>query len=90
MKLLLSRLGPAVVFAWIGGCLVAAGTEYHVTKTGDDANPGTVTQPWATLAKAASVASAGDTVTIHAWLRRGISWFSCFAFRTAGKSVGCE
>jgi len=66
MKVLHNRLGTAVAAAWIGGCLLASGAEYHVAKSGSDSNPGTAAQPWLTLAQAASIASAGDTVTVHA------------------------
>ncbi|MBP7865350.1 MAG: right-handed parallel beta-helix repeat-containing protein [Acidobacteria bacterium] len=37
---------------------------YHVAVTGDDANPGTASQPWRTLGKAADTLTAGDTVLI--------------------------
>ncbi len=39
--------------------------EYHVSKIGNDANPGTAEKPFQTLAKAGAVAKAGDTVIIH-------------------------
>lgn len=45
----------------------AYGSEYYVATTGTDANPGTITQPFATLQKAANIAVAGDTV----WIRGG-------------------
>lgn len=37
---------------------------YHVAVTGDDANPGTASQPWRTVGKAADTLTAGDTVLI--------------------------
>jgi len=43
----------------------AAGT-YYVAPSGHDSGPGTVGQPWRTLAKAAGAATAGDTVYIRA------------------------
>ena len=39
---------------------------YHVSPTGDDANPGTAAQPWASIQHAADTAGPGDLVTIHA------------------------
>ncbi|MEM9527935.1 MAG: right-handed parallel beta-helix repeat-containing protein [Bacteroidota bacterium] len=39
--------------------------EYHVAKTGDDNNAGTVEAPFLTISKAASLAQAGDVVFIH-------------------------
>ena len=38
---------------------------YHVSKQGSDDNPGTRESPFLTIAKAASVAQAGDTCFIH-------------------------
>lgn len=37
---------------------------YYVDPLGDDNNPGTETQPWRTISKAASTVIAGDTVTV--------------------------
>jgi parallel beta-helix repeat protein len=42
------------------------GAEYFVSKTGNDANPGTEAQPWKTIQKAANTLVAGDTVYIKA------------------------
>ncbi|WP_054850779.1 RICIN domain-containing protein [Olleya sp. ITB9] len=36
----------------------------YVSKTGDDANPGTVNQPFKTIAKASAVANPGNTIVI--------------------------
>lgn len=41
------------------------GQVYHVATTGSDANPGTLSQPFRTLAKAASVVAAGDVINVH-------------------------
>ncbi len=38
---------------------------YFVSKTGDDANDGSEENPFLTISKAASIAEAGDVVTIH-------------------------
>jgi len=42
------------------------GTEYHVSKSGNDSNPGTVSEPMLTISGAAREAMPGDTVTVHA------------------------
>ncbi|MFW5808121.1 MAG: right-handed parallel beta-helix repeat-containing protein [Spirochaetota bacterium] len=39
--------------------------EYHVAKNGSDRNPGTIHRPFETINRAASVAAAGDVVTVH-------------------------
>ncbi|TVP90003.1 right-handed parallel beta-helix repeat-containing protein [Alkalibacterium sp.] len=38
---------------------------YHVSKTGSDSADGSQEQPFLTISKAASVAKAGDSVTVH-------------------------
>jgi hypothetical protein len=49
--------------------LALAGTQapaatYYAAKTGNDANPGTQSQPWLTVQKAANTMAAGDTVNV--------------------------
>ncbi len=44
--------------------------EYHVAKTGNDESLGTREHPFFTISRAASVATAGDTVTVHAGVYR--------------------
>lgn len=39
--------------------------EYYVSKEGSDINPGTLSQPWLTIQKAANTLTAGDTVFIR-------------------------
>lgn len=39
--------------------------EYHVSKKGNDAQPGTAERPFLTLSAAAQQAQPGDTVTVH-------------------------
>ncbi|MFK4333493.1 hypothetical protein ABH955_004155 [Bacillus sp. RC240] len=41
------------------------GTNYYVSLTGDDSNPGTLDQPFATIQKAANVAKEGSIVYIR-------------------------
>ena len=44
----------------------SSSNSYYVTKTGNDNNPGTSSQPWLTIQKAARTVVAGDTVNIQA------------------------
>ena len=44
----------------------AYANNYYVAKNGNDSNPGTETQPWLTVQKAANTLVAGDTVFIKA------------------------
>jgi hypothetical protein len=50
--------------------------EYHVAKTGKDANPGTKDAPFLTISKAALIMKSSDTVTVHAGIYR--EWVSPF------------
>lgn len=40
--------------------------EYHVSKAGNDSNPGTLSEPMLTIFEAVKYAIPGDTVTVHA------------------------
>ena len=66
-----ARLLLAAGMSLFGAFVVAAGNadaaEYYVAPNGSDTNPGSMTQPFATLQKGHDVAVAGDTV----WLRAG-------------------
>ncbi|MCL2662497.1 MAG: right-handed parallel beta-helix repeat-containing protein [Oscillospiraceae bacterium] len=48
--------------------------EYHVSKSGSNMNPGSFEKPFLTINKAAKVAMAGDTVTVHEGIYR--EWVS--------------
>ncbi|MGA2450207.1 MAG: right-handed parallel beta-helix repeat-containing protein [Polyangiaceae bacterium] len=72
-KRLFTLAWPPYLRLWL---LAAAGAfvsrdafaaDYYVATTGSDSDPGTITQPFASLQKGADVAAAGDTV----WLRGG-------------------
>ena len=69
-KLLILLAGLATALLLIRcdqrGNAVAASAIYYVTPDGDDANPGTESQPWRTIQKAADTLVAGDTVYIRA------------------------
>ena len=44
--------------------------DYHVTKTGNDKNPGTPDSPFLTIQKAADMAQPGDVITVHEGIYR--------------------
>ena len=46
--------------------LTPSQSDYYVTPGGDDANPGSESQPWATIQHAADVLTPGDTVYVRA------------------------
>ncbi|NLS93519.1 MAG: carbohydrate-binding protein [Planctomycetaceae bacterium] len=64
----LCRMGILLLLI-IGLCVCPAhalqAVEYHVAKTGSDANPGTQSQPFATISAAAAAAQPGDVITVH-------------------------
>ncbi|MGC9353511.1 MAG: right-handed parallel beta-helix repeat-containing protein [Mariniphaga sp.] len=39
--------------------------EYHVAKSGNNSNPGTIKQPFLTIQNAANIAQSGDVITVH-------------------------
>jgi len=59
--------------------------EYHIAKTGSDLNPGSRTEPFLTISKAAEVALPGDTVTVHEGIYR--EWVSPKFGGTAAKRI---
>src|SRR3954470_11336372 len=56
-------LSIAFAICW-SPCVLAH--DYYVSTDGDDANPGTIDQPFRTIQKAASIIAAGDTTYIRA------------------------
>ena len=50
------------ILFWISGYSLAQAATYYVAPTGNNANPGTISQPFATLQKAHDVANPGDTI----------------------------
>lgn len=44
--------------------------EYHVAKTGNDANPGTLGSPFLTIQTAANLSQTGDIITVHKGIYR--------------------
>lgn len=55
---------------------------YVSSSSGNDANPGTISQPWKSLAKTAGTATAGDGV----FLKRGDTWNEALTIKTSGTS----
>src|SRR4030067_2130516 len=51
---------------WLFISPVAAQTVYYVATTGNDSDPGSESQPWRTIQKAANTMVAGDMVTVMA------------------------
>jgi len=62
-----TRVGLVILASLLLAALVLAsahGTTYYVATSGRDANPGTETQPWRTIQKAADTLIASDTVFV--------------------------
>ncbi|MBM4165179.1 MAG: DUF1565 domain-containing protein, partial [Lentisphaerae bacterium] len=57
------RLVTAVLIGAVG---LAGATEYHVSKSGSDSNSGSLSQPFLTIQKAATVMQPGDVCTVQA------------------------
>jgi len=51
-------------------CLGTYGVEFHVAKSGNDQDPGSLKEPFKTISAAAHIAQAGDTVTVHEGIYR--------------------
>jgi len=49
----------------VGFCAASFGTTYYVATNGNDSWPGSSSQPWLTLQKAATTVIAGDTVIVR-------------------------
>ncbi len=56
--------------------LQAAGREYVVSPSGSDSNPGTASQPWKSLAKAAQAVRPGDRVIVRGGVYKEVVDFS--------------
>jgi len=62
---------------------LASGNTYYVATTGNDSNPGTLSQPWKTIQHAADSVQAGDTVYV-----RGGVYNKLVRIRGSGSSDG--
>jgi hypothetical protein len=51
-------------------CLFINANEYHVSKSGNDSNPGTAEKPFLTIQAAADKAMPGDVITVHEGIYR--------------------
>ncbi len=60
----------------------ASNTIYYVAPNGNDANPGTLTQPWRTIQHAADSVGPGDTVYV-----RGGTYAEMVTFSTSGTAA---
>ena len=60
-------LGAGWWWLLVAGQLAAAAADFYVAPTGNDGNPGTLSQPFRAVQQAASILQPGDT----AWLRGG-------------------
>lgn len=58
---------------------------YHINKNGSDYNPGTETQPFLTISRAAYIARPGDTITVHEGIYR--EWISPKSGGTAAQPI---
>jgi len=61
MKAFITALTITLTACALAGCT----TEYHVSATGLDSNPGTRLKPFKTISAAAAIAQPGDVVTVH-------------------------
>jgi alpha-N-arabinofuranosidase len=61
MKTFVTALTVTLAACVFTGCA----TEYHVSTTGLDGNPGSKSQPFKTISAAAQIAKPGDTITVH-------------------------
>jgi hypothetical protein len=59
--------------------MVSTGSSYYIAPSGNDANPGSLSQPWQTIYKATRMVNAGDTVYI-----RGGTYHESNIFETNG------
>ncbi len=62
-----SEATKKIVFL-VWGLILSAGTfarEFHVSKKGNDSNPGSLTAPFLTIQAAANVAQPADIITVH-------------------------
>jgi len=69
---------------WLKSPPEYTGTVYYVATSGNDSNPGTSSQPWATIQKAAGVMTAGDTVIV-----RPGTYYGQVTVANSGDSQGC-
>jgi hypothetical protein len=59
----------AIVICVFSSLMINA-TEFHVSKSGNDFNTGSIEAPFKTISKAAKIAQPGDVITVHAGVYR--------------------
>jgi len=59
-----AKLTYIVCAGLLGLAFPSAGVDYHVAKTGSDANPGSAEQPWLTVGNALETMVGGDMTLI--------------------------
>ena len=64
-----------------------AGATFFVAPNGNDANPGTLAQPWKTIQHAANVVSAGSVVEVRAGIYKELVTVTVSGNATAGPVV---
>ncbi len=55
---------------WLFAVTGISAKEFHVAKTGNNANAGFMASPFLTISKAVEFAMPGDTITVHAGIYR--------------------
>ncbi len=53
------------IYVLLTSITLSGQNKYYVSTTGNDSNPGTISQPWRTIQHAANSVSAGDTVFVR-------------------------
>ena len=61
---------PILLIAILFSSCTNSGTEFHVSPSGTDSNPGTEAEPFQTISAAAEMAQAGDIITVHEGIYR--------------------
>src|SRR5712692_8582161 len=61
-----------LVLSLLSWPFIGAAATFYVATTGNDGNPGTATQPWATLQHAVETIAPGDTIQVQAGTYVGV------------------
>ena len=69
-RALIVKICLAILIFIMTGISTAQATEYHVTATGSNENPGTKSKPFKTISAAAAIAQPGDVITVHEGIYR--------------------
>ena len=85
-----SRVVTVVLLLLAGACTAAFATDIFVATNGNDANPGTITQPKATLRAAAGIAQPGDNIQVRAGLYNQHLYWDLGANGTPGAYISVQ